>query len=228
MMKRVSWVCLSVFLFAGTACAQINGRHSLPTAVFLDRPDSALAPAEDAADVVAGPPAFVAEPDPDPLPPPQGVYGVLPKGDREISVGYTFMRFYEVPGVTENANGGYASAVYYLKPWVGAEGEIFAAFGTISGSSSNVLLAALGPRLRWPNSGRVELWGHALVGVANLWPQTAYGKSTAFGYEAGGGVDVSVGRGRWAYRVEGDAVGTRFFSTYQIGPKVSAGIVYKF
>jgi hypothetical protein len=226
MMNRVSWACLSIFLFAGTACAQINGRYGLPAAASLGKLDSEVAPADDAALAVVVSPAYDA--DPDPLPPPQGVYGVLPKSDREVSVGYTFLRFYEVPGVTENANGGYASAVYYLKPWIGAEGEFFAAFGTLSGYSSHVLLGAVGPRLRWPSLGRLELWGHALVGVANLSPQAPYGKSTAFGYEAGGGVDVRAGGGRWAYRLEGDAVGTQFFGTYQIGPKISAGIVYKF
>jgi hypothetical protein len=181
-----------------------------------------------AVDAAAAAPIFAASPDPVPPAPPQGVYGVLPKGDREVSVGYTFVHFYEVPGTSENANGGYGSAVYYLKPWIGVDGEFFAAFGTLSGSSSHVLFGGVGPRLRWPRSSPIELWGHALAGVANLSPETPFGKSTAFGYEAGGGVDVSFGRERWLYRVEADAFGTQFFSTYQISPKFAAGIVYKF
>jgi hypothetical protein len=226
-MKLVSWACLSVFLFAGGAGAQINSRYSLPAAVSLGAPVTAMI-ASAAPDDAPAVPTFAARPDPVPPAPPQGVYGVLPKGDREVSIGYTFVRFYEVPGATENANGGYASGVYYLKPWIGAEAEFFAAFGTLSGATGHVLLGAAGPRLRWPSSSPVELWGHALAGVANLSPETPYGKSTAFGYEAGGGVDVSFGRGRWAYRVEADALGTQFFSTYQISPKISAGIVCKF
>jgi hypothetical protein len=240
-MRRVSWASIAIFVLAGTAGAQVNSRYSLSKAISLASLDSSLAPnvkaVGDAPSVpsvsysIANPgssPASVADPDPDPVPPPQGVYGVLPKGDREVSAGYTYARFYEVPGTTENANGGYVSAVYYLKPWIGVEGEIFAAFGTLSGSSSHLIVGAVGPRLRWQRSGRLELWGHALAGASNLSPQTPYGGTTAFAYEAGGGVDVNIGRGRWAYRVEGNVLGTQYFSTYQIGPKASVGIVYKF
>lgn len=229
MMKRSAWVCLSIFLLAGPACAQLNGGYSVPSAVSLGNLDSTLASSEGATGVATALPAAVAaNPAPDPIPPPQGVYGILPKSDREVSIGYTYLRFYEVPGATENANGGYISGVYYLKPWVGAEGEVLAVFGTISGSQSYLIIGAAGPRVRWPSSGRIELWGHVLGGFASLSPETPYGHSTAFEYEAGGGVDLTVGSGRWAYRVEGDGVGTRFFGTYQIGPKISGGIVYKF
>jgi hypothetical protein len=47
-------------------------------------------------------------------------------------------------------------------------------------------------------------------------------------YELGGGVDINSRNSRWAYRIGADAVGSRYFNTYQFSPKVSAGIVYKF
>ena len=236
-MRHVALACLAFSVCAWTASAQINSGYRLPASISLGSAATAFEPGTTPGnDTFAAPPNLkvvgtaVALPaalaDPNPPEPPQGVYGVFPKYDWEVSVGYTFLRFYEVPGVSENANGAYGSVVYYVKDWIGAEGEVNATFGTLSSSTSHFVMPAGGVRLRWPLSGGIEIWGHALAGVANL-SQTPYGKSTAFAYEAGGGVEIRTHR-RWAYRIEGDAVGTLFFNTYQVSPKVSAGVVYKF
>jgi hypothetical protein len=245
-MTRVPWAFIAVLVSAAAASAQTSSPWSaFPIASSLSfsssAPGTASLPGTNGVPAsltgdAASTPLWAASPDsladsasaPAPEPPPQGVYGVLPKGDREVSLGYTFVRFYEVPGAKEDANGLDVSGVYYIKPWIGADAEILGVFGTISGSDSHLFVGGVGPRLRWPSSRGLELWGHALAGFAYLSPQTPYGGTTAFGYELGGGVDLNTRRGRWAYRVEADALGTQFFGTYQLSPKISAGIVYKF
>jgi hypothetical protein len=236
-MRHVALACFAFSLCAWPASAQITWGYRLPAGISLGsaattfesgttRTSETFAGPSDLEGISAAFALPTALANPNPPEPPQGVYGVFPKYDWEVSAGYTFLRFYEVPGVSENANGAYGSVVYYLKDWIGAEGEVNAAFGTLSGSTCHFALPAGGVRLRWPLSGGIEIWGHALAGVSNL-SQTPYGKSTAFAYEAGAGVEIRTHR-RWAYRIEGDAVGTFFFNTYQVSPKVSAGVVYKF
>lgn len=166
---------------------------------------------------------------PIPALPPQGVHGVYQNYSFQLYGGYTFARFYEVPKVTQTQNGFDMGAAYYFHSGTfGADGELVALFGSALGYTSRLAFAGGGPRYRWSGPRGVELWGHALIGGAHLTPRTAYGPQGAFGYEVGGGVDVSAAHRRLAYRVEADLLGTRFFSTFQYSPKVSVGIVYKF
>ena len=160
---------------------------------------------------------------------PQGVQGVFPATNWQVYGGYTFVRFYVVPGTTINSNGFDASVAYYHHDgWLGAEGELVAAFGSLTGQRSTLLVGSAGPKVRWTGSRGFELWAHGLVGGAHLSPQTIYGDRGALAYELGGGMDIPASHPRIAYRVEADMVGTRFFGTYQYSPKISAGIVYKF
>jgi hypothetical protein len=163
-----------------------------------------------------------------PAPDPQGVQGVFENYSWEAYVGYTFLRFYEVPGVQENQNGFNFSMAWYYRDWIAVEGEMMAAHGDIAGVSSWSLFGGGGPRLCWDAPRGLVVFGHALLGGAHLTPQTAYGTEGAFAYEVGGGVDLTARHKRWALRLEGDMLGTRYFSTYQYSPKVSAGIVFKF
>ena len=100
-------------------------------------------------------------------------------------------------------------------------------FGSQTGYGSTFVLAAGGVKARWAGPRGTQFFLHGLAGHAYFVPQTAYGGQGAFGYEAGGGVDVLRGR-RMAVRGEVDAVGTRLFGTYQYSPKFSIGVVYKF
>ena len=175
---------------------------------------------------VAGPSVMAAsEPA---LPLPQGVQGVLPGSSWQVYAGYAFARFYAYPGTTLNHNGFDLSVSYYFKNWLGGEAELFATFGSLTGQRSVFLVGAGGPKMRWAGSNGIEVWAHGLVGGSHFTPQTAYGNERALAYEAGAGVDIPSRHRRLAYRVEGDMVGTRFFSTYQYSPKISAGIVWKF
>jgi hypothetical protein len=162
-------------------------------------------------------------------PPPQGVYGVKPIYSFEAYAGYTFVRFYEVPGTMVNMNGLNYSIVYYLKSWIGADGEFVLTLGNQYPYQARFLLGLGGVRVRaTPFQRNIEVWAHALVGATHFTPQTAYGKQGAFAYEVGLGADLDLPRPRYAIRVGADMVGTTYFGTYQLSPKISVGFVYRF
>lgn len=157
------------------------------------------------------------------------VYGVFQNYNWQLYAGYAFVRFYEVPSITQTMNGFMIGMVYYPRGgWVGGDGELTAAFGSQAGRTSKFLLAMGGPRFRWSKPRALELWAHGLAGGTHFLPQTVYGSQSAFAYEAGGGVDVNAHHRRLAYRLEADMVGTRYFNTYQYSPKVTVGIVFKY
>jgi len=159
---------------------------------------------------------------------PQYVQSVFQEFDWQVYAGYTFLRFYQVPGVQVNTNGLNFGVVYYFKDWVGAEGEFTSTFGSQYGHTAKYLLGMGGLRFRWSIPRGIELWAHGLIGGSHYLPQTANGAPHALAYELGGGADISAGRRRWAYRVAVDVVGTQYFNTYQFSPKASGGIVFKF
>jgi hypothetical protein len=163
-----------------------------------------------------------------PADPPQTVYGVHENYSWQAYLGYTYLRFYEVPGTTQNKNGFNYSMVYFINKWIGADGEFVATFGSQSGTSSHLLLGMGGGRVRWAAPRGLELWAHGLAGESHFTPQTPYGGQSAMGFEAGAGVDINAHHRRLAYRVSGDMVGTRYFNTYQYSPKISVGVVFKF
>lgn len=158
--------------------------------------------------------------------PPQGVYGVFPSYRYQVYAGYTFVRFYVIPNVEENTNGLNFSIAYYFRDSIAADGEAAVTFGSLSGENSRFFLGMGGARYRVPVGG-ADVWVHGLAGYAHLSPQTAYGGEDGFGYEVGGGVDVTPRHMRVSWRIEADMVGTHLFGTYQYSPKISFGVVYK-
>lgn len=159
--------------------------------------------------------------------PPQDVASVFETYDWEAYFGYTFLRFYELPHITQNMNGFNYGMVYYFNNWVGAEGEFTGMHGNQSGFSSWFLAGYGGPRFRWSARRGIEVWAHALIGYSHFTPQTAGGSQHALAYELGGGADLPF-HPRWAIRLAADAVGTRYFNTYQFSPQGSVGLVFRF
>jgi len=240
-MKRLGFLLAGVFLFALNAGAQDPQNSPLFSSPFAESaalPDSAT-PAATTFSVTAVP-HVVADFTPNggnpfapasPAEPPQIVYGVKPNYDFQAYLGYTFLRFYQVPGTQVNTNGFNYSIIYYpdyFKGWVGADGEFVLTFGSQFNERARFLLGMGGVRLRWAAPRNIELWAHGLVGGSHYVPQTSYGSQGAFGYELGGGVDINSHNSRIAYRIGADVVGTLYFNTYQFSPKFSAGVVYKF
>jgi len=158
--------------------------------------------------------------------PPQGVYGVFPSYRYQVYVGYTFVRFYVVPGVAENTNGLDFSIAYYFRDSLAVDGELAVSLGSYSGESSEFFMGMGGLRYKHP-VGRMDVWVHGLAGEGHFSPQTPYGTEDGFGYEVGGGIDVSPRRLRLSWRVQADMVGTHLYGTYQYSPKISIGLVYK-
>jgi len=243
-MKRLVFLLAGVFLFALGANAQSDSQNSpllvspfaeegVPAAAAI-APSLSLATFPSIPEFEANPATGFATPSPlapaSPAEPPQ-VFGVKPTYDFQAYLGYTFLRFYEVPGTQINTNGLNFSIQYYpenFKGWIAADGEFVLTIGSQADYHAHFLLGMGGVRFRWAAPRNIELWAHGLAGGSHYVPQTPYGKQGAFGYELGGGVDINTHNSRWAFRISGDAVGTLYFSTYQFSPKFSAGIVYKF
>jgi hypothetical protein len=230
-MRQAALVLGAVLLYAGGAAAQARpDTSSQQMSVSLPAPASSnalfawAAPANSAAGF-ALPSAEASSAAADP----QVIYGVLPDFNWQVYAGYAYERFYEVPGTTINMNGFDVAVTYYPRiRWIGAEGDVSAGFGSLSGVSSQFATEMGGLRLRWQTPRGMDLWIHGLVGGAYLAPKTIYGGQNALGDEVGAGIDLPRRNSRLSYRVEGDIVGTRFFGTYQYSAKVTVGLVYKF
>ena len=159
---------------------------------------------------------------------PQTVQGVFEKYSYDAYAGYTFFRFYEVPGITSNMNGFNGSFVYWYRDRIGVDSEVFATYGSQPGINSWLTLGGIGPRVRWIKPKGIDLWAHALFGGGYMTPKTPYGGQGTVAGVIGAGVDLNGHHRHMAIRLAVDGIGTHFFGTFQFSPKVSAGIVYKF
>ena len=209
-MRYVAFLCGLVLILACNAGAQVNPGTSL----LLSSPAPARA--------AAAPPLSA------PAASPQGVYGVLQSYNWQAYAGYTFLRFYEIPGVAGNMNGFNFSVVYYPHTGrLGLDGEFAAAFASQAGVNTKFALGMGGARYRLPGPRELEAWIHGLAGGSHFLPQTAFGSTSAFAFEVGGGIDLTPRGKRLGYRLQADMVGTRYFGTHQYSPKISFGLVYK-
>lgn len=222
-MRFFGFLLAGVLLAGSSAAAQVSSSPSL-----LNSTTTTNLAVNTTSSATAQPVSFrlPAKPVPQPQVP---VIGVYERFNFQAYVGYTFMRFYEVPHQIQSMNGFDASIGYYPgSGWIGGDGEFLGAFGHQAGVTSKFALAAGGVRARWAAPRGLEVWTHGLAGRAHYVPQTALGPQGAFAYEVGLGVDASGNRQRIAYRLEVDMVGTKFFHTYQLSPKASIGVVFKF
>jgi hypothetical protein len=157
------------------------------------------------------------------------VQGVFQTYNWEAYAGYTFFRFYLTPQFTNNMNGLNLGLVWYPGGrWFGPDGEFIGTFGSSGPYTTKFVAGMGGGRVRWAARNELEVWAHGLAGISNFLPQTALGSQSSFVYEVGGGVDLNVHHKRIALRVSGDMIGTRYFTTYQYSPKISAGFVFKY
>lgn len=222
---KLTGIALAIFLFAAGVKAQSAPDGAILIAAPTASMDRVMA-SPVFSDALRG--ALLSSARPAPAPAPQEIQGVLPLTYWQTSAGFTYMRFYELPGAVINTSGFNASMSYFLKPWAAAEGEIDAGVGSQLGKSTQTVFTGGGLRLQMPFSPTLNLWIHGLAGEAHFSPKTTFGGTGAFGYELGGGFDLMPERHKLGYRVGVDLLGTSFFSTYQMSPKVTVGIVYKF
>jgi hypothetical protein len=241
-MKHAAFLLGAILLFFTTSFAQDNSANSILFAPSeqgaLDRGSSFIpgqrflfaSTATPASTEEPGFPAGVSNPSSEPAAQRSNVYSAFENYNWQLYAGYALFRFYAVPHRTETMNGINLAISYYpTGNWFAADGDIFAEFGTFQHQSSRFTSYLGGGRVRQRLGPRnLEIWAHGLAGFAKFLPQTALGGQTAFSYEVGGGVDLGIPRHRLAYRVEADMVGTKFFHTYQLSPKISVGVVFKF
>jgi len=153
----------------------------------------------------------------------------------QISLGYQYNRD-NLVGSPFNTDGANASVVRFFGRWIGAEVQVGAGFGH-TGATTNppnikaqsVLLGA-GPRLALRNKTRYEPWAHVVVGLEHFrFSQTAgvLGSNNALAGAAGGGLDILLDD-HLAFRIEGDVLGSRFFSTNQRHFQAVSGLVLNF
>ncbi|HKV04881.1 MAG TPA: hypothetical protein VJO53_07220 [Candidatus Acidoferrales bacterium] len=208
-MRHVGFLCGAVLLLAFCAGGQTNAGGT-----YLFGPSvSAFA---------TGAPALSI-----PAEPPQGVYGVLPNYPWQVYAGVTFLRFYELPGLTGNMDGFNFSVVYYPHSGrLGVDGEFATGYAPQNGVNTQLAFVLGGARFRLARTQGLELWVHGLAGGAKFVPQTAFGGTGALAFALGGGIDYNPRHRRLGYRVQADLDGTRFFGTHQYGPKLSIGLVY--
>jgi hypothetical protein len=158
-----------------------------------------------------------------------GVINVEPSFSFQAYGGYTFVRVYAFPSREVNRNGVDVSLSYFFrKGLIGLEGAVTGAFGSIGSEHSDFAFYGGGPRVRLAGPAGIELWAHGLAGEAHFGPQVPVYGQDGVAYEVGGGVDIKAHWRRFAYRVEGDMIGSRLYNTSQYSPKFSVGIVYKF
>jgi hypothetical protein len=226
---KLAGVLAAILVFSVSAARAQSIQAPIQASPYLLLPASpnffaAVTPAPAALALSAAP---APAPAPQPAPMPQSVQGVFPGQYWQFYIGYSYLRFYEVPGTTVGTNGVQASMAYSLKDWLAVEGEVNGGVAKENGVTSKLVFAGGGLRAKYSMTRGYDVWVHAVGGGAHLTPETSYGGENALAYEFGAGADLNMTR-HLGYRGEVDFVGTRYFSTYQLSPRISGGVVYNF
>ena len=235
-MRHSGFVLRAIVLFALSTRAQLNSgtaatststtQDTFQNTVALALPANTLYAAASTPATPSSPLAQPAQPDPAPAPLVQSVFQTY---NLQAYVGYTFLRMYLDPQLTNNMNGLNLGLDYYPGgKWIGVDGEFIGTFGSTPSCTTKFVMAAGGPRIRWLGPRGIEVWAHGLIGYSNFLPQTAFGTQSAFAFEVGAGVDLNIRQQRWALRFAGDAIESHYFGTFQLSPKFSSGVVFKF
>jgi hypothetical protein len=153
----------------------------------------------------------------------------------QVSLGYQFNRI-NLTGSPFDTNGLNASFVRYFGRRMGAEAQVGLGFGNTGATTAPPNLTAKsvfaggGPRLALRGHGPIEPWVHGIVGMEHFrFSQTSgvLGNNTALAAVGGGGIDFRFNP-RASFRVEGDWLGSRFFSVNQRSFQVVTGLVFNF
>ena len=157
-----------------------------------------------------------------------------------VGFGYQYQH-YDVLGRTFHDNGFNVSFGMHLFDWltgadgrlvVSAEGTTAFGFGHTGGNPNLVaksLFVGGGPHVSIQSRSRFEPWAHVLPGLQHyrFTQGPVLGSNSAFGFMAGGGVDVQVDRGIY-WRVQGDYIGTTFQHDEQSNYSVGTGFIFYF
>lgn len=156
-----------------------------------------------------------------------------------VFFGYSYERTGSLSGNKLNLNGWNAAVEGKVLPWVGLVADFGSRYGSTPvacevqpGGQICVGLGHVseysflfGPRVSF-SAGKIRPFAQALFGAGHI-NTDIVGSNTSFSTELGGGVDFKIVR-PIAWRVEGDYLETRFFSTTQNNFRLSTGIVLRF
>ena len=162
----------------------------------------------------------------------------------EIAINYAYVRFRPSSSASFNLHGFNTSVTRYANDWFGLEADVGGSFGhtpatggpgpfIVGNLRAKLLTYGGGPHIAYRRHNKVQPWGHVLFGGAHFrFPQTGppsanFAKINAFSLVTGAGLDVKLGP-HLAWRVQGDFLGTRFFSTWQKSAQMQAGFVISF
>jgi hypothetical protein len=131
----------------------------------------------------------------------------------------------------QSLNGGEGTLAIGLNPWLGAEADVSAHYGSARGTHTSRLFFMGGPRLAH-RGGNITVFAHALAGGARSGSGlTVVGVSitqtrTDLALAFGGGVDAGLSD-RWAVRAQADYALIRATGATEKEPRFSAGFVYR-
>jgi opacity protein-like surface antigen len=138
------------------------------------------------------------------------------------------------PGILHthpNLNGWELSGTYNFRGWLGATADFSGHYGTVQGSSLHYQTYLFGPQVHLP--GPVSPFAHVLIGgahesIATNGGSAVAGSATAFALALGAGIDIKVVPLVSVRPIQIDYLVTRFGSSTQNQPRVSAGLVVHF
>jgi len=164
---------------------------------------------------------------PEPVPQPKFVFGGRDDYRWQLGLGVEFFRF-QSNIINASLVGVSTTVTYFTNDWFAVEGSLVTGFAPEIYQAEHVKYFAGNGGIRiGGRRARFEPYGHGLVGVAHLQPQTADNSRNALTAQAGGGLDYRV-NSRLSLRLEGDWVYTKFFSQNQNNYQGIAGFVFHF
>lgn len=189
--------------------------------------DDSPAPGPVPAPVDQHPPGYIFSPD---------------RGRVQFAVGYQYQH-YQYLGRTFHNNGYNADVDIYLFDWltgavgrltVAAEGTgVFGFGGQTTGKptlTAKSLFFGGGPHVAIQSDSRFEPWAHLLPGLQHYrftQLNSNFGSNNAFGFMAGGGLDVKIAR-RIYWRIQADYIFTHFAQHPQNNYSFGSGFVFNY
>ncbi len=159
-------------------------------------------------------------PAPHPRPRPQAINDDDVRGNWELGLGYTFVRF-RSSLFNARMNGLNTTVSYYLRDHFAVEGSVTSAFS----EDARYLFYGGGVKVSKGNL-KLQPFAHALVGGAHIFPRGASGNN-GFALRVGGGAETRLQQQLWL-RVEADYVRSQLYSSGQNNFQAVAGINYRF
>ena len=130
-----------------------------------------------------------------------------------------------------NLNGWELSGTFYAGRWIGLTADFSGHYGSTQGVSTHLQTYLFGPQVRVP--GKVSPFAHVLFGGAHEFLGAApglvnSGTTSAFAAAAGAGIDIKVAPFLSFRPIQMDYLLTRFGSSTQSQPRVTAGVLLRF